>query len=129
MADEETIQGELEDAEVRQATALLSPAALIMFLIAFSLDLVGFFLAIFGVSEVFSIIIDVVGLTTIGLWTYARSQSAKVTYGAAERLTKAAQTAGKLRWLRPLLIILEFVPFIGAAPCWIILVYFELKNS
>jgi len=97
--------------------------------LAILLDLAGFLLAIFGASEAFSLIPDVIGLVAIGGWTFILSQSVKVTYGAEKRLLGATKWVKRMRWLRPLLIIFEFVPFVGAAPCWTILVVLELKYS
>ena len=125
---------EAEGAEMKGLMALLTPEGLIFMPLAILLDIAGLLLAIFVVSEVFSYISDFIGLVSIGFWTYFRASfrsqeaKAKITHGAAERLTKLAKTARRLRWLRPLLIILEFVPFVGAAPCWTLLVYFELQS-
>jgi len=153
--DEETEDEEAEAEAVRKMGVAFSPDAIIMFPLAIILDFAGLLLAIFGVTEIFSYVTDFIGLIFIGLWTYSHSQTVKVTYGAAARLTKVAKLARltkvaklarltkvaklarltkvaklarRMRWLRPLLIILEFVPIVGAAPCWTILVWFELQS-
>ena len=126
--DEEAEDEEAEAEAVRKMGVAFSPDAIIMFPLAIILDFAGLLLAIFGVTEIFSYVTDFIGLIFIGLWTYSHSQTVKVTYGAAARLTKVAKLARTLRWLRPLLIVLEFVPFVGAAPCWTILVWFELQS-
>jgi len=140
-APEEEVPAEfiaLEQA-TKKASALLSPAALIMFPIAFLLDLTGLILFFSGVDDFF--ILDLIGLIFIGTWTYFHSQEgkAKVTFGAearlkgkyAERLKKfteqTAKWAKRLKWLRPLAFVVEAIPYFGgAAPCWILVVYFEL---
>lgn len=125
-AGEAITEEEIEAEEIRRATAFFSPEALIMFPIAAVLDLVGIILVCFGLDDFW--ITDIIGILTIGLWTYFHSQTVKVTYRAAERLAKAVKWARRLRWLRPLLIVLEFIPYGGAAPCWVLLVYFELQS-
>jgi hypothetical protein len=129
MAEEVLEQpGELitSDGELKGLAAILKPAGFIFMPLAILLDLTGIILLCFGLDDFW--ITDIIGLITIGFWTYFNSQTAKVTHGAKERLTKLTKTARRLRWLRPLLIILEFIPYVGAAPCWIIIVYFELQN-
>lgn len=123
----ETPKEKIENAESKGISGLLSPSAL-MLLPAVLLDLVGLLLAIFGVTEILSYFTDFLGLIIIGAWTYFRSQEAKVTAGAEKRLTNLTKWAKRLRWLRPLLIVLEFVPFVGAAPNWTLLVIFELMS-
>ncbi|MFH1841254.1 MAG: hypothetical protein ABH800_00525 [Candidatus Nealsonbacteria bacterium] len=128
--NEETLEEETADEEEKLKT--LSPDFILSMVtimpIAIFLDFAGLLLAIFGVSEVFSLIPDFIGLILIGGWAFFRSQSVKVTYGAEKRLTSAVKMAKRLKWLRPLLIVSEFIPFLGVAPCWILLVYFEAKS-
>jgi len=113
--------------EARKMGAFLGPEALIMLPVAVVLDLIGIILVCFALDDFW--ITDIIGIASIGLWTYFRSQTMKVTHKAAARITKVAKWAKRLKWLRPLLIIGEFIPYVGAAPLWIIVVYLELKYS
>ncbi len=117
--------------DIRKATAFLSPEAFYLFPIAIALDLTGIILIFFGLDDFW--ITDIIGILLIGGYLYFRSGTLKVTYRAEERITKTvtkvAKWAKRLRWLRPLLMFLEFIPYVGVAPCWIILVYLELTNS
>jgi hypothetical protein len=124
-------KGEIGAEEVRKMGAFFGAEAIIMFPIAGLLDLIGIILICFALDDFW--IADIIGILTIGLWTLIRSRVMKVTYRTEARITKAitktAKWARRLRWLRPLLVILEFIPYVGAAPCWVLLVYFELKYS
>lgn len=133
---EEVIPEETEDEKTGGMAAFFDPVVLIfIFPLAVFLDAAGLILTIFGIvqfsffgiTEILSYMTDVIGLIVIGSWCYWHSQAFKVTYPAAKRLTKAMKLARKLRWLRPFLFFLEFIPFVGAAPCWTILVWLELK--
>lgn len=123
---EETNELITQDGDLKGLAALLKPEGLIFMPIAILLDLTGIILVCFGLDDFF--ITDAIGILTIGVWTYFHSQTVKVTSGTAEKLTKLAKTARRLRWLRPLLIILEFIPYVGTFPCWTLLVYFELQT-
>ena len=124
---EEDIDEE-EDIETKQESNLgkfASPEAFIMFLAAGILDLIG--LLIFIMGTWFAIddygILDIIGLATIGSWMLTRSGTITAT--------KGAQKAGKKIFKRLGLSFLgELIPFFGgAAPCWLLAVYFELKNN
>lgn len=100
---------------------IFSPAGLLMLPLAGLIDVIDFFIGSF-------ILMDIVAILTIGVWIYFNSQQLKVTKGAAARIGKAAKMARRLKWLRPLLIVIEFIPVVGMVPCWILLVYFELQQ-
>lgn len=116
----------LEAEETRRAIAFFSPEGVVMLSLAGLLDLIGIILLCFALDDFW--VTDVLGLLFIGLWIYFRSQTIKAPHRTAQKLTKAAKTAQRLRWLRPLLVLGEFIPYLGAAPCWTLLVYFELKS-
>lgn len=101
------------------------PEGVIMMTVAIALDLVGLILLIFGLDDFF--ITDILGIFFIGGWILFRSGTMKVTKKAGAKMAKAAKWAKRVRWLRPLLIFAEFIPYVGALPCWILLVYSELK--
>jgi|GEM_PF-1939161 len=112
---------EEEAAETQGMGALFSPEGAIMLSIAVVIDIIDFLIGSFFV-------LDIVAIFTIGIWIYFHSQRVTVTKGAAARLGKAAQWARRMRWLRPLLVVIEFIPVVGMLPCWILVVYFELKS-
>lgn len=123
----EETQGEAEiAADGSGAGILFSPEAIIMFLIAGILDIIGLILLLFALDDFFTT--DLIGIFFIGGWIYFRSQTVKVTRGAAARMGKRAKWASRLKWLRPLMVIGELIPYVGAAPCWTALVYFELQS-
>ena len=107
-----------EIAKMQSAGALFSPEAVIMLPLAAIIDIIDFLIGSFWV-------LDIIAILTIGVWIYFRSQQITATRGAAARLTKMAR---RLRWLRPLMIILEFIPIVGMLPLWVLVVYFELKR-
>lgn len=113
----EIAASEEEAAEVQKAGALFSPEAVMMLFIAGVIDLID--------ALIFSVLIlDIIAILVIGLWIYFRSQTMKVTRGAAARLGGLAK---KTRWLKFVLGAIEFIPVIGMAPLWIVIVFFELR--
>lgn len=118
---EKKIKEQIETAEIERQGALLSPAGLIMLPLAAIIDIIDFFIGSL-------LILDIVAILVIGGWIYSRSGQLKATRGATARLGKAAKWAKRLRWLRPLLIAIEFIPIVGMLPLWVLLVYFELKQ-
>ncbi|MDO8639493.1 MAG: hypothetical protein Q7R53_01075 [bacterium] len=120
-----------ENEEEGQASAemplanFLTPEIL-MFIPAVLLDIIGLILLIFALDDFF--ITDIIGIAILGSWTYFRSQTLKVTKGASEKIGKAGKWAKKMKWLRPLLFVGELIPYVGALPCWTLLVFFELKG-
>lgn len=104
----------------------ITPEALIILPLAFLLDLTGIILICFGLDDFW--ITDAIGIIFIGGWIYIRSQTIKVTRRAKRGIGKVTKAARRLRWLRPLCIIGEFVPYVGVIPFWAILVFFELKS-
>lgn len=121
----ETSQAEIETEgteDTGNIGALFSPEGVIMMIIATVIDLLDFFTGSFFVVDIFAIAL-------IGGWMLFRSGQLKVTKGAGARMAKAAKWAKRLRWIRPLFILIEFIPVVGMLPLWIILVYFELKYS
>lgn len=122
-AEIEKTPGELET-----ITSLFSIEVISMFLIAGLLDLASLVFLYFGLDDFW--ILDIIGLIFIGGWTYFRSQTIKVTRGAKVRLTtRALKLAERLKWLKPMFFISEFIPYIGGVlPSWTLIVYFELKR-
>ena len=103
-----------EATDTERAGNLFGPEAVMMLFLAGIIDLIdAFVLSI--------VIIDIIAILTIGFWIYFRSQTMSVTKGAAKRLSKAA------RWLQLILGGIEFIPIVGMAPLWIVVVLFELR--
>jgi hypothetical protein len=118
MAEETTERTEESVLDFSSIGAVISPEGVIMLPIAVIIDVLDFL-----IGSLF--ILDIVAILTIGVWIYFHSQQLAVTKGAAARLSKWAR---RLRWLRPVMIILEFIPIVGMLPLWTLLVYFELKQ-
>ena len=105
---------------------LFGPEAVLMLFIAGILDVIGiilvfFFLDDFGVT-------DIMGIVTISVWILFRSQGIELTKGAGKTVAKVGKWGKRLKWLRPLCIIGEVIPYVGAAPLWLLLVYAELQE-
>jgi hypothetical protein len=117
-AEEEAAKKEAEEAEVRRQGAIFTPEGVVMLVIAAIIDIIDFFIGSFFV-------LDIVAMLTIGVWIYFHSQQFTVTKGTAARMSAWTK---RLRWLRPLMIVLEWIPIVGMLPLWVLLVYFELKQ-
>lgn len=122
-------RGEIETAAIMgEAGALFSPEGILMMGLAVGLDLVGFVELIPVAGSILSYVPDILGLLIIGGWQIFRSQTISAPGRAGARAGQVAQKAKKLKWLRPLLIVGEFIPIVGTLPCWTIAVWFELKG-
>jgi len=121
--EEELAQAKASEdaAETERAGVLLSPEGVMMLFLAGIIDLIDFLIGSFWVM-------DIVAILTIGIWLYLHSQRMSVTRGAATRLGKVSKWAKRAKWLRPLAIVTEFIPIVGMLPCWLLLVYAELKS-
>ena len=119
---------EAKTVETQKTGVLFSPEGAIMLGAAGFLDLLGLVDSIPGIGQMLSYIPDFLGIFIIGGWTLYRSQTMKTTHRATQRLGKAAKMGRRLKWLRPLLILGEFVPIAGIAPLWLLVVYLELKS-
>lgn len=104
---------------------LFGPSIIMLFL-AMAIDAIGLALLLFALDDFF--ITDVIGIIFIGGWSWFRSGTVQMTRGAASKVGKAGKMVKRLKWLRPLMIVGELIPYVGALPCWTILVYFELKS-
>jgi hypothetical protein len=49
--------------------------------------------------------------------------------GGPQAKVSASKWAKRMKWLRPILIFAEFIPYVGALPYWTICVFAELKNN
>ncbi len=121
-----------ENATIKKDASLnlLTPEGLIMMLLAFIVDSSEFFIEFIPIiGQFISVLIDILAIVFIGGWTWFHSGTVKVTGKAAKRMGKAAKWAKRMKWLRPLLFILEFIPVVGSLPLWMLVVYLELKNQ
>lgn len=73
------------------------------------------------------VIADIVGLIFIGGWMLSRSGKIKTAKGAKKKIGKATKWAKRMKWLRPVCFILEFLPF--PLPLWTFIVYLELRHN
>ncbi len=94
-----------------------------------AIPVVGNFLGIvIGVgSESISVMIDLVAIVFIGLWMITKGNlSLPRKKAGGIKITKWAK---RLKWLRPVAMIIEVIPFLGALPLWTIAVYSEIKHG
>lgn len=119
---------EQETGEDQKQGAIFSPEGILMLLLAVMVDLSGLIEFIPVLGTVLSWGADIFGLIFIGGWMFFRSQSVAVTGRATARAGKMAGWAKRMKWLRPLCFIGEFIPVVGILPLWTLVVYFELKQ-
>ena len=116
--------------ETARAGIFLSPEGFIMMSTAVLVDVVELFIPFEPIDPV-----DIFALVFFGAWMVFRAMlkgrkpEIRVSKKAMATIQKAAKWAKRLKWLRPLLFILEMVPFVGAAPFWVVAVYLELKHG
>lgn len=138
-ATEEEVE-RAEEAEMSKWQALragifLSPEAIIMLPAAFLIDIGELFIPLEPIDP-----LDIFALVFFSSWMIFRAiirgrrPEIKVSKKAAATLQRVAKWAKRLKWLRPVLFIAEFVPFppivnIGALPLWTVAVYLELKHG
>ena len=106
--------------------ALMSPEGCLMLSLAVIIDCAGLIEFIPIAGNVISWILDITGLIIIGGWMLYRSHQVSAPARAQK---KVASLAKKAKNLRPLMILLEFIPFVGIFSWWTIAVYMELKSS
>ena len=110
------------------SSAFLSPIGIIMMGVALFADVSEALIELIPiVGPILSVIIDIGALLIIGGWMYLKSGILKAPQKTAARVGKAAKWAKRLKWLRPLCIVIEMIPIVGSAPAWTIAVYLELK--
>lgn len=127
---EEPTEEEIETIGIKKMGALFSPEALVMFIAAGSLDLIGLILLILdfiGIGLALSFIPDIIGIIVIGSWMYFRSGHITISRRAGKTIKK---TGRKIFKRLGLAFLGELIPFFGdVAFCWLLVVYFELKNN
>jgi hypothetical protein len=112
--------------------ALWSPEGVLMMTTAVSVDVAEFFFDLIPVVGLaISFVIDIFALLFFGAWMLFRSGAVRVPAKTGKRLVGAMKWAKKMRWLRPLLVIFEFIPVLvfESFTWWTILIYLELKHS
>lgn len=98
-----------------------SPAALMLFIIAGLLDIVGLALVCIALDDLG--ILDIIGLIFVGGLMYLHSGQITVTKGVKKLRNKLLKRVG-LSFLG------EIIPYFGGfAPCWTIAVFFHLRDS
>lgn len=116
--------------ETARAGIFLSPEGFIMMSTAMVVDILELFIPFEPIDPV-----DIFALVFFGAWMVFRAMlkgrkpEVRVSKKAMAAVQKAAKWAKRLKWLRPLLFILEMIPLVGAAPFWVVAVYLELKHG
>ncbi len=127
---EEPAEEEIEAIEIKRMGALFSPEALVMFMVAGSLDLIGLILLILdfiGIGLALSFIPDIIGLVFLGSWMYFRTGHVTISRSAGKTIRKSGRKILKRLGLS---FAGELIPLFGdIAFCWTLAVYFELKNN
>jgi hypothetical protein len=96
-----------------------SPEALIMGLLAVSLDLIGYVLLLTALDDFW--LTDIVGVLFIGSWVLIRGGGTKGLKG--KKGIPGLKNFG-------IASLIEVVPYVGSiSPSWTIMVYKELKNN
>ena len=130
--------------------SLLSPAGAIMFPLAIAFDLLGMvclFLDVFaGIGEIPSWILDLIGLLTIGVWTFFYTGTMPTTKKTGELAQKAKtklkdetskliekkvkkEVTGKVLKRFVITFLGEIAPVVGGLPFWTWHVYKTLKEG
>lgn len=122
---------EISKWEALRGGIFLGPAGLIMMSAAVVVDVSEFLVEFIPVAgQVISILIDIGALLFIGGWMYFRSGSITVPSKTGVRTAKVLKWAKRLKWLRPLCVIIEMIPMVSSPlPLWILVVYAELKSG
>jgi len=102
----------------------LSPEGFIMMSLAVIVDIGELFIPLEPIDP-----LDIFALIFFGAWMFFRSGQIRVSKKSTAAVKQITSWAKRLKWLKPLLFITEMIPVIGAAPCWIIAVYLELKYN
>jgi len=120
LEETESTDSKKEESEPTDSGAggsLFSPEAVVMLPLAVVVDVFDFLIGSL-------VVVDIIAILFFGTWMYFRSHQMAVT----TRSVRALKAARTMRWLRPLLIIIDCIPIVGMLPCWILVVYFELKQ-
>lgn len=116
--------------ETARAGIFLSPEGFIMMSTAALVDVVELFIPFEPIDPV-----DIFAIVFFGAWMVFRSMikgrrpEVRVPTKTAARVERTIKWAKRLKWLRPVLFILEMIPIIGAGPFWVVAVYLELKHG
>jgi len=119
-----------ETEQASRGGVFLSPEGIIMMMTSFLVDIGELFIPLEPIDP-----LDIFAIVFFGAWMVFRSMikgkkpEIRVSKKAAATVQKAAKWAKRLKWLRPVLFILEMIPLVGAAPFWVVAVYLELKHG
>lgn len=142
---EETLTKEeekiIESEEVRKATALFSPEAIVILPAAIFLDFLGLVLTVldvaYGIGEIFSWISDGLGIVFFGFWILMRSFSMAKSKEVVEKVVEKQKTIkGAVKGIKKMgrglrfavSVVGEILPLVGAIPFWTWLAWSELKS-
>ena len=123
---------------------LFSPA-IVLLVLAMVLDIIGIILIFFALDD-FGIT-DIIGIVFIGGWILFRSQGREIIVSkkaeetakkslkkaqeklktlAEKEIPQAVKWIKRMKWLKPVLVIAECIPYIGVLPCWTAVVICEM---
>jgi hypothetical protein len=103
---------------------LMTPEIVIL-IWAVILDIIPIILVCFGLDDFWTI--DILGMLTISLWSFLRSQSMVVPQRVSAKAKKGLGKIFRGKWSKFLTpIIGEVVPYLGIGPWWTLSVYYQL---
>ena len=140
--------------EIRKQGAIFSPEGVMMLMIFGTLDVIDFFIGSVLVVDIIAALVYFAWVyfrsqvtavmegeerRTEALAQAKEKIKEKVEAGKERRMARAkrrekptakkgASIAKKGKWLRRVLLVVEFIPIVGMIPGWIIMVYSELKS-
>lgn len=101
---------------------IFSPEGFLILLWAFFLDIILgvpiFILEFFGIGIPMSWIVDVLGVLTIGIWSWRKTGHMQVTRRAMRLLKRPG-----------LALLFEAIPIVGILPLWMLYVFIDLKKK
>lgn len=133
-ADEDEDESEEDEEEGHFLDNLLTAEGFCMMSLAVIVDVAEIILDIFVVTALVSLILDIAAILIIGGWMFLRSgeiavpkRTVEKAKGTIKTTVKGTKWTKRLKWLRPVLAVFELIPFLSIVPCWIVVVYFDLK--
>ncbi len=109
---------------------IMTPEGIIMIILAVSFDLGEFLMELIPVvGWIISALMDVVAFILFGIWMKMRGSNVKATKKMTAKIGKAAKWAKRIKWMKPVFIVIELlpIPYFGSLlPLWVLLIYFEL---
>ncbi len=122
--EQEAPQEEQQEEEVGLESGgfkFISPMAMLMFLTAGIIDLIGFIIACVGLDDFW--ILDITGLVVVGGLMFVDSGAITGTGKSKEAVKKMLKRLGTTE-------LIEIIPWVGGiSPSWLVAVFLHLKNK